>query len=69
MLNKLRRHTWKVVPARTPSGKTRMIRRCAHCRMLRYRVGHLTRYIAQDGETFDIQGSDETSCRDLAAGE
>ena len=56
------RHEWIKVKARTPSGKTRIVRQCKKCKLLTYSVGKLTGWKYADGHVAETATIDEPSC-------
>lgn len=55
-------HDWQYVPARTPSGKTRMVRQCSVCKLITYSQGRLSVWKYADGRIAETATVEAPSC-------
>jgi len=55
-------HNWIWVPAKTPSGKIRQVRKCTVCGLVTYPNGRLTRWVYANGHVAETATIDAPSC-------
>jgi hypothetical protein len=56
------KHVWRYVAAKTPSGKTRTVRKCEVCAVVTYPHYGATRWVYPDGRCHQSNTVDQTSC-------